>query len=644
MKTFSPLLWFSARWIRRIRAGLLLFLFGVGLALSLCLAFEVRYDFALPDQETQQLFFALAWFVPVQVLCLICFGVIRILPGYFSIPGLIRLFYAQAVSAVALWAFSWGVPYLGGAVARTIIAADFLFGFLFLSAICLALRLYREHHEFGSTPTPANGRRVGIVGAGEAATRLAQELSMRPGLGLAPVAFFDDDRVKWRTSVHNIPIVGPPEALLNGVVAKLRLDEVIIAMPSVPAARLAEVVRILNHAKLKFKTVPSLEQMATGQVSVVNLRPVEIEDLLGRPAVRLDASGLKRLIAGRVVMVTGAGGSIGSELARQLAAYAPSQLLLVERSEPALFAIEQELLGKAYGAMIVPLVADIADSPRMRALFSRHTPALVFHAAAHKHVPMMERHPGEAVRNNSLGTARLADLALQHNVERFVLISTDKAINPTSVMGASKRLAEMYLQALAADNPGRTKFMAVRFGNVLGSSGSVVPIFKRQIAAGGPVTVTDPEMRRYFMTIPEASGLVIQSALLGEGGEIFLLDMGDPVKIVDLARQLIQLSGLRPDVDVAIQFVGLRPGEKLFEELSYPAEAFSATSHPKIMRFTTVAQALPRVQTALASLEREALLASPERLRGLLRLVVPEYAPTVSSPKVETASGPLMVA
>jgi FlaA1/EpsC-like NDP-sugar epimerase len=613
----------------RVRMGLVLAHYTVGLCLSLWLAFEIRFGFQPPPSALRQLARALVWFVPLQLFMLWLCGVLKSLPGYFSVPGLVRLFHAQLFSALVLWLVSWKVPHLGGAVSRTIIVTDFLLGFLVLAAICLAFRLMREYYQFQTGPRPAFGRRVGIVGAGDAATRLARELSIRKGLGLVPVAYFDDDRAKWKTSIHNIPVIGPPETLLNGVVGALGIQEVIIAMPSAPAQRIAEVVRVLNQAKLKFYTVPSLEQMTTGQVSVSNLRPVEIEDVLGRPPVQLETPELRRLIANRAVMVTGAGGSIGSELARQIAVLGPSQLLLLDRSEPALFVIEQELHDKGIGSLVTPLVADVGDVYRMRRLLSSFRPAIIFHAAAHKHVPMMELHPGEAIKNNAVATARLADLALQVGVERLVMISTDKAINPTSVMGASKRLAEMYIQALAAANPGRTKFMAVRFGNVLGSSGSVIPIFKQQIARGGPVTVTHPDMKRYFMTIPEAAGLVIQSATLGQGGEIFILDMGEPVKIVDLARQLIQLSGLRPEVDIPLRFVGLRPGEKLFEELSYPAESHSPTAHPKIMRFTRAARPLPEMQAALHSLEREALSADPDHVRALLRLVVPEYEPAM---------------
>jgi FlaA1/EpsC-like NDP-sugar epimerase len=326
-------------------------------------------------------------------------------------------------------------------------------------------------------------------------------------------------------------------------------------------------------------------------------------------------------------MVTGAGGSIGSELCRQIAACGPRRLLLVEQCEVQLFQIEQEMIKRGHDKIIVPLVADILDSIRMRAVFELHQPAVVFHAAAHKHVPLMEHQPSEAIKNNAVGSARLADLAIAFGVERFLMISSDKAVNPTSVMGASKRLAEIYLQALFAHHPGCTKFICVRFGNVLGSSGSVVPTFTRQIAAGGPVTVTHPDMVRYFMTIPEAVGLVLQSGAQGEGGDIFVLDMGQPVKIAALARQMIELSGLVPDVDIEIKYVGLRPGEKLFEELQCRGENFRPTRHPRIMSFVHRPERLAMVQSALARLEAEMYALEPEEVKHRIRQLVPEYVP-----------------
>jgi FlaA1/EpsC-like NDP-sugar epimerase len=408
------------------------------------------------------------------------------------------------------------------------------------------------------------------------------------------------------------------------------LEEVIIAMPSAPVKRIGEVVKILQHARLKFGTVPSVDQLATGQVKVTQVRSVDIQDLLGRDPVKLDASNIRSLLLEKVVMVTGAGGSIGSELCRQIASYNPRRLLLLDQSEVQLFLIEQEMIELGYGGIILPLVADVLDLPRMQFVFESFHPQVVFHAAAHKHVPMMESQPSEAIKNNSFGTAQVARLAVQYKSERFVLISTDKAINPTNVMGATKRLAETYIQALQASNGGNTKLMAVRFGNVLGSSGSVIPTFHKQIAAGGPVKVTHPDVTRYFMTIPEAVGLVLQSGTQGTGGEIFVLDMGQPVRIIDLARQLIELSGFRPDEDIAIEFVGLRPGEKLFEEISHKGENIAPTIHPKIMRFVCEPTKLDLVQKQFDELAANLSALENNQLKLLLQKCVPEYQPFLS--------------
>ncbi len=428
--------------------------------------------------------------------------------------------------------------------------------------------------------------------------------------------------------MHGIPVLGPPEKLLV-ICAKLGIKEAIIAMPSAPARRVGEIVRILRQVRLPCKTVPSLDQLALGQVRVSQLRNVEFQDLLGRDKVELETENIRLALQNRVVLVTGAGGSIGSELCRQIATYAPARLLLLDRSEPHVFEIEQELIGLGHGERIVPLVADILDLVRMEGIFSHYHPEVIFHAAAHKHVPMMESQPGEAIKNNSVGTAKLADMASAFEVKRFILISSDKAINPTSVMGATKRLAEMYIQTLYATRPTRTKFMAVRFGNVLGSSGSVIPLFQKQIAEGGPVKVTHPDMTRYFMTIPEASMLVLQSAAQGTGGEIFVLDMGKPVKIVDLARQMIELSGLKPDEDIRIEFVGIRPGEKLFEEITHHGESFVPTAHPKILRFVSSPVDLGELQGTLRRLRANLFQLEPDQLKLLLKEGVPEYHPHV---------------
>jgi FlaA1/EpsC-like NDP-sugar epimerase len=467
---------------------------------------------------------------------------------------------------------------------------------------------------------------VGIVGAGNAGALLARHVMGERSLGLRPIAFFDDS-CRRRSSVHGIPVVGTPDQIAE-FKAKLRIEEIIIAMPSAPTKRIHQVLELVRAAGLECRTVPSIRQLLTGRVNISTLRPVRIEDLLGRIPVQRKTDAVCDILTARTVMVTGAGGSIGSELCRQILSFKPTTLLLVERSEPHLFAIEQELLASPHGTSIAPLVGDVSSSARLQAIFTRFRPEVVFHAAAHKHVPMLEHQPVEAIRNNVLGTALLAEMAIEYGVERFVLISTDKAVNPSSVMGATKRCAEIYLQSLVT-RPHATKFMAVRFGNVLGSSGSVVPTFAKQIAAGGPVTVTHPEVSRFFMTIPEAVTLVLEASAFGKGGDIFMLDMGKQIKIVDLAEQMILLSGFTPYEDINIVFTGLRPGEKLEEELTYARENVTPTDHPHIRRLVSAAQHYGDIRHLIYELAAsvEDLNLSADEVKKLLVKVVPEYTP-----------------
>ncbi|HEX2747656.1 MAG TPA: nucleoside-diphosphate sugar epimerase/dehydratase, partial [Verrucomicrobiales bacterium] len=390
-------------------------------------------------------------------------------------------------------------------------------------------------------------------------------------------------------------------------------------------SRRRELVRLCHASNLRCVTVPSMEQLATGNVEVTTLKEVAIEDLLGREAVPMNAGVVLESLRGRVVLVTGGGGSIGSELCRQIAACNPRLLLVLDQSEPSLFQIEQELIETFPAVSIRPLVANVLDEQRLRTIFEEFRPAIIFHAAAHKHVPMMESQPGEAIKNNSMSTRLLVHLSTEFHVDRFVLISTDKAVNPTNAMGASKRMAEIYLQAWQQARGGSTRFAAVRFGNVLGSSGSVIPIFKKQIAAGGPVKVTHPDMVRYFMTIPEAVGLVMRSGVMAEGGEIFVLDMGKPVRIIDLARQLIELSGLTPGRDIAIEFTGLRPGEKLFEELGHAGENIAGTAHGRIMRFTGTAAPFEAVEEHFQEILRQLPDADSQALKRMMKELIPEY-------------------
>ncbi len=621
--------------------------YTAALACSFVFAYLLRFDFTA-DQTFQKyaplILVQASWIIPLKLIVLLTLGQFHGLLSYFSVPDLRRQLMGLAMGSavpVAMWLCQNVVhidvsPYLllpGG-----VIAIDFVLSVLTISGFRLGCRLIRERQSAWSKPNSAQRiTRVGIVGAGHMGASLARELSVRSGMGMRPVMFLDDDPRKWNTRVHDIPVIGSPQALLD---PKLngKLDKVIIAMPSAAAKRVGEVVRILQRANLTFETVPSLEQLASGKVKVSQLRPVAIEDLLGREPVELETENIRSILQDRSVLVTGAGGSIGSELCRQIASFQPRVLLLVEQSEGHLFEIEQELIDAGLGSVIVPVMADVLDMPRMHDIFERYQPQVVFHAAAHKHVPMMERHPTEAIKNNILGTVCVATMALEFKVERFVMISTDKAINPTNVMGATKRLAEIFVQSLWASQPEQTKYMAVRFGNVLGSSGSVIPTFKKQIAAGGPVKVTHPDITRYFMTIPEAVGLVLQCGAQGNGGEIFVLDMGEPVKIVDLARQVIELSGLRPGTDIEIQFTGLRPGEKLFEELSYQGENILPTTHPKILRFASEPRPLDQLQKELQSLFANVQDINPNELKLTLKRLIPEYRPYLTQPLLEATT------
>ncbi len=424
-----------------------------------------------------------------------------------------------------------------------------------------------------------SGKRVLIVGAGRAGEMLVRDLRRDPSQGYLPSGFVDDAPHRLGREVQGVPVIGTT-AQIPELVRTRDLELILLAVPSATAQQMQRIVGLCEEAGVQFRTVPPLESLLSGQVSVQALRPVSIEDLLGREAVELDWEGIRAGLAGRRVLVTGAGGSIGSELCRQIGRIGPSELVLLEQGEFNLYRIESELRRGFPALRLTARLGDVTDATSLEAAFRSTRPEVVFHAAAYKHVPLLEGQVREAVRNNVLGTLRVAQAAMACGSERFILISTDKAVHPTNVMGATKRVAELYCQSLAAGTA--TRFIAVRFGNVLDSAGSVVPLFREQLATGGPLTVTDPEVERYFMTIPEAAQLILQSTVLGEGGEVLVLDMGEPVKIRYLAEQMIRLSGKRPGVDIRIEYIGLRPGEKLSEELFYAIEALEPTPHPKI--------------------------------------------------------------
>ena len=607
-----------------VRFGAILLVYAFELGAVFYLAYELRWDFATPDEYQIQRLTLLIPVVVCKLILLQSFGQFRSVLSYFGLAdfgGVVVAMSTVSGFMLALWYWSE----VAAAPSRGVILMDFVLSVALISSFRLTLRVVRSWSNARHLQAGLVERRVAIIGAGDLGEALAKDLLQQRGSGLTPVLFIDNDPNKIGRSIHGLPVYGPLENLVK-LAPLARINELVITLKSAPPKQVKEIVELGRQIGATTQIIPSFTQLASGEVKIERSRPVAIEDLLGRAPVSLDSAGITRLLRDRVVLVTGAGGSIGSELCRQILAQGPRQLVMVDQTEIALFEIEQELIGTERGGCMVPLIADVADEPAIRAVFARHRPEIVFHAAAHKHVPLMERQPSEALKNNTLATAGLTRLASEYGVVRFVFISTDKAINPTSVMGCSKRLAEKALQARQRAVGNRTVFLAVRFGNVLGSSGSVIPTFKRQIAQGGPVTVTHGEMTRYFMTIPEAVGLVLQTATIGRGGEIFILDMGQPVKIIDMARQMIELSGYRPDFDIEIKITGLRPGEKLYEELRHTDESHAATEHPRI--FQLKSEAVPGdAEVWLAELRATAVTGSPSAIKEAMKRLVPEYTP-----------------
>jgi FlaA1/EpsC-like NDP-sugar epimerase len=582
------------------------------------LAFGLRFDFS-PDHKFVHLMWG--WLPILLALRVATYQIAGLFRGLWKYSGARDLRAIVAASTISTFLFLAALAVLFQAFPRSVIFIEWSLCILLVGGARFAYRTVSADQR----PRPVKDvkpLRLLIVGAGDGGELLLREIHRNHGSRFVVVGFADDDRTKLHAYIHGVRVLGTLDQV-PALVADHEVDEVVIAVPTASGAQMRRIVDLCKASGARFKTIPGLQQLIDGRVSLNQIRDVAIEDLLGRDPVKLDMAAISEVMQGHVVMVTGAGGSIGSELCRQVCRFAPAALLLVERSENALFHVHRELAARHPELSVAPCLADVADRARLEELFLRHRPTVVLHAAAHKHVPMLEWNPGEAVTNNVVGTRTLADLADLHRVERFVMVSTDKAVNPTSVMGTSKRVAELYVQSLSQRSA--TKFVTVRFGNVLGSAGSVIPIFKEQIAAGGPVTVTHPEMKRYFMTIPEASQLVLQAGAMGQGGEIFILDMGEPVRIADLARDLITLSGLTPGVDVEVRFSGVRPGEKLFEELSVDDEAAEKTRHPKIF----VGRQRPcdpaRIAGGIERL-REAVGAPAEELRARFRELVPEYA------------------
>ena len=546
----------------------------VAAAFAWVVAYLLRFNFSIPADFALEMLATIGWVVMLQVGVFVGFGLYRGVWRFASVSDLKRIFLAVSSAAVLLAAFFFMLK-TDVVIPRSVLVLDPLLLILFMGGSRFAYRAWKEHVLYGTTLR--QGEPVIVLGAGEAAIALVKDLARSTQWRV--VALLDDDLTMQGREIFGVKVRGTIEQLAS-VSRYLSVKYVIVAMPSVHHQKRREAIELANALELEVMTVPAIDDLMSGKVSVSQIRKVDVEDLLGRDAVKLDSSGLQMLIDQKVVMVSGAGGSIGSELCRQIVKYQPSLLICLDISEFSLYQLEQELSALGLPTKLIYLTTDVKNNTQINNILAQYKPSVVFHAAAYKHVPMMENgNVWEALSNNVIGTHTIAKACKDNGVAKFVLISTDKAVNPTNVMGASKRLAEMVCQGLQGETG--TRFVIVRFGNVLGSSGSVIPKFREQIAKGGPITITHPEITRYFMSIPEATQLVMQAGLMGKGGEIFVLDMGEPVKIADLALDMIRLSGFSAD-EIKIEYVGLRPGEKLYEELLADDEQTIATPHAKL--------------------------------------------------------------
>ena len=605
-------------------------------AASLILAYGLRFSLAIPPGEWARILFLLPFLLPTKAVVFFLMGVYRGMWRYTSIPDAMRLGKASVLATLTLMtALTIAQQFRG--YPRSVFVADCIFTLFFCGGFRLAIRvlstnkrpIFRFWDREDDDGLPIRHVRLLIIGAGDAAASIIREIQGNARSPYDVVACVDDDAHKHGQTLLDVPVRGPI-GKLPFFVNRFQADEILIAMPSVGGEDMRRIIGACKESGLPFKTLPMLGSLVDGKVTVNDVREVKYEDILGRPPVQLDHAGIGHYLTGKTVAVTGAGGSIGSELCRQILRFKPAALVLIEANEFNLYRIEKELLAESRFEALKAVMGRVQDRALMANVFDRYRPHVVFHAAACKHVPMVELNPWEGVANNVVGSQTMMDVAEEYGVERFVQVSTDKAVRPTNVMGASKRVAEIALQSRV---PGKTRFMAVRFGNVLGSSGSVIPLFRKQIRAGGPVTVTHPEMTRYFMMIPEACQLILQAGAMGEGGEIFILEMGTPVKIADMARDMIRLSGKVPDQDIQIVYTGMRPGEKLYEELITHGEGIVATAHEKIMvirrddKNADAAVLDRRIRDQVDRLAAASATFDAGQIKAVLKDIVPEYVP-----------------
>ena len=587
-------------------------------------AFFIRADFTLPVIFLDDgIYHILGLVLIAKVFSFYLFGMFKGMWRYTSLVDIYNIAKANAFGTLIIVA---ALGYFRGfyEIPRSIFLIDLILTFGLTGFSRVGIRLIYSHL---INPKPYRielNKRVIIIGAGTTGEFICKEIMNDSKHRMETIGFLDDNKIIHGRSIHGCPVLGKISDLPEFVT---KYDEALICCPNAPRGDLYKIIEICKEAGKPFKTLPSLDELVSGKLSVNQLKEVSIIDLLGRNEIQIDDSMIKDYIQGKRVLITGAGGSIGSELVRQCLKYEPALLVMLDNSEYNLFNIEREIIGKVNNVLTKPLLSNIRDKDIMSKVFSEYQPQVVFHAAAYKHVAMQEAFPWEAIKTNVHGTANLVKLSLENSIEKFVLVSTDKAVKPINVMGATKRLAELICQG--ADLSYSTKFMAVRFGNVLGSSGSVIPIFQEQIKAGGPVTITDPDMERYFMSVPEAAQLIIQAGGLGKGGEIFALDMGQPIKILDIANELIRLSGLEPDIDIPISFIGARPGEKQFEQLVHDLESVNETLHDKILeiRPNLTSEEVSKITKRIMAGELNGHEFDNNELRQSLLSLVPEYKP-----------------
>jgi len=614
------------------------FLDALMAAFSWYFAHLLRFNFVMPTDNMYVIWRILPLVITTKLFCFYFFDLYEGMWRYTSLSDLIGILKGCSFASAIIILMILFIKGFSG-FSRSVFIIDWVLTICLIAGVRLLIRVYfwvgagdesaridgvgflksllRNHN---------NGRRLLIIGAGDCGEKICREIHDNPHLGYRVMGFLDDDPLKLNRRIHGIPVLGASEDT-DYYARELNVKEILIAMPSLSSKEMRNIVSRCEGIGVPFKTVPGMGELINGKVTVKTIRDVSYRDLLGRDQVKLDDEQIGSYIKGKRVLITGAGGSIGSELCRQVCRYMPESIILFERAESPLYEIELELKDNFQYIKIIPKLADILDPVKLEKVFEETRPQVVFHAAAYKHVPMLEHTPWEAINNNVIGTRNVSETAIKFNADRFVLVSTDKAVRPTNVMGASKRLAEMLVQAQNGCRLSDTKFMMVRFGNVVGSVGSVVPLFKRQIEKGGPVTVTHPEMTRYFMTIPEACQLILQAGAMGIGGEIFILDMGVPIKIADMAEDLIRLSGFKPHEDIQIKYIGLRPGEKLKEELITEGEGIVETSHKKIMVLKGQACDVGILNGKLERLMDLVVKQDGEGIKRDIKNILPEYAP-----------------